>query len=144
MSDQPIPDLVLLLVDARAGLTPLDHEVARRLRSISQPVILVCNKSDDPEEADLGHAVEPLMDEFPQIETCVACSTLNTHNIDAVFEYARTAVLYPSAPLRDPATDRMQPACEAAMKRIFALADQDHDGLLHDPVHRSRRLERGE
>lgn len=37
-------DLVLFIVDVREGLTPLDHEVARRLRGVSMPVILVCNK----------------------------------------------------------------------------------------------------
>ncbi len=37
-------DLVLFLVDARSGLTPLDAEVARRLRELAKPVVLVCNK----------------------------------------------------------------------------------------------------
>ena len=37
-------DLILFLVDARDGLTPLDHEVARRLRGASVPVLLVVNK----------------------------------------------------------------------------------------------------
>ncbi len=37
-------DLVLFLVDARAGVTPLDQEVARRLRGTERPVQLLCNK----------------------------------------------------------------------------------------------------
>jgi GTP-binding protein len=37
-------DLVLFLVDARAGVTPLDREVARRLRGVAKPVVLVVNK----------------------------------------------------------------------------------------------------
>jgi GTP-binding protein len=37
-------DLVLFVVDARAGITPLDQEVARRLRGRERPVELVCNK----------------------------------------------------------------------------------------------------
>ncbi len=37
-------DLVLFVVDAKAGVTPLDHEVARRLRGFAKPVLLVCNK----------------------------------------------------------------------------------------------------
>ncbi len=40
-------DIVLFVVDTRAGLTPLDQEVARRLRYIDAPVICVANKSDD-------------------------------------------------------------------------------------------------
>ena len=37
-------DLVLFVVDARAGLAPLDEEVARRLRGFEKPVLLVVNK----------------------------------------------------------------------------------------------------
>lgn len=37
-------DAVLFVVDAKAGATPLDHEVARRLRGFEKPTLLVCNK----------------------------------------------------------------------------------------------------
>jgi GTP-binding protein len=39
-------DLVLFLVDAREGLTPLDQEVAKRLRGFQVPVLLVVNKAE--------------------------------------------------------------------------------------------------
>src|SRR5205807_4258625 len=39
-------NLVLFLVDARNGLVPLDDEVARRLRGVDKPVLLVANKVD--------------------------------------------------------------------------------------------------
>ncbi len=39
-------NLVLFVVDARNGLVPLDDEVARRLRGIDKPVLLVANKVD--------------------------------------------------------------------------------------------------
>jgi GTPase len=46
-------DLILFVVDAHAGLAPLDHEVADRLRRAEAPVILVVNKADNPaREAD--------------------------------------------------------------------------------------------
>jgi len=46
-------DLILFVVDAHAGLAPLDHEVADRLRRAEAPVILVVNKGDNPQrEAD--------------------------------------------------------------------------------------------
>ena len=46
-------DLVLFVVDAHAGLAPLDYEVADRLRRAAAPVILVVNKGDNPaREAD--------------------------------------------------------------------------------------------
>src|SRR5205085_4826505 len=41
--------VVLLVVDGRVGLMPLDEEVARRLRYVDRPVICVANKCDVPE-----------------------------------------------------------------------------------------------
>ncbi len=41
-------DVVLFVVDAAAGLAPLDHEVADRLRRTQRPTILVINKADNP------------------------------------------------------------------------------------------------
>ncbi len=38
--------IILLVVDTREGLTPLDEEVARRLRNIDVPVLCIANKSD--------------------------------------------------------------------------------------------------
>lgn len=40
-------DVILFVVDARAGLVPLDKEVANRLRYIDKPIICVANKCDD-------------------------------------------------------------------------------------------------
>jgi GTP-binding protein len=39
-------DAALFLVDARAGLTPLDEEIARWLRAGASPVILAANKAE--------------------------------------------------------------------------------------------------
>ena len=41
-------DLVLFVVDARAGITPGDEELAAILRDAGKPVIVVANKIDDP------------------------------------------------------------------------------------------------
>jgi GTP-binding protein len=41
--------VILFTVDARAGLMPLDEEVARRLRYVTKPIICVANKCDSPE-----------------------------------------------------------------------------------------------
>ena len=46
-------DLVLFVVDARAGITPGDEELAAILRHARKPVLLLANKIDDPSrEAD--------------------------------------------------------------------------------------------
>jgi GTP-binding protein len=41
--------LILFVVDARAGLTPLDEKVAKRLRGIAKPILCVANKCDAPQ-----------------------------------------------------------------------------------------------
>ena len=45
-------DAALFVVDARAGITPLDEEIARWLRQQDVPVVLACNKAE-------GKAAEP-------------------------------------------------------------------------------------
>jgi len=47
-------DVILFVVDAQAGLAPLDHEVADRLRRSEKPVILVVNKADNPRREHEG------------------------------------------------------------------------------------------
>lgn len=42
-------DLVLFLVDARAGLTPLDESIGRRLLRTSKPIVLAANKCETVE-----------------------------------------------------------------------------------------------
>src|SRR4029453_16762725 len=39
-------DAALLLIDAREGLTPLDEEIARWLRTQTTPVVVVANKAE--------------------------------------------------------------------------------------------------
>jgi GTPase len=41
-------DVILFVVDTRAGLVPLDEEVASRLRKVNKPILLVANKTDSP------------------------------------------------------------------------------------------------
>jgi GTP-binding protein len=47
-------DLVLFLVDAQAGVTPGDEELAEILRVAHKPVLLVANKIDDPRRDSLA------------------------------------------------------------------------------------------
>ena len=47
-------DLVVFVVDARAGITPGDEEVADILRRARKPVVLVANKIDDPAQEHLA------------------------------------------------------------------------------------------
>jgi GTP-binding protein len=47
-------DLVLFVVDARAGVTPGDEEIAQILREAHKPVLVVANKIDDPSQESLA------------------------------------------------------------------------------------------
>src|SRR5881398_1208421 len=47
-------DLVLFVVDAKAGITPGDAEVADILRRTRKPVLLIANKIDDPAQDSLA------------------------------------------------------------------------------------------
>ncbi|MEQ1687702.1 MAG: ribosome biogenesis GTPase Der, partial [Sphingopyxis sp.] len=44
-------DVALFLVDARAGLTPVDEEIARWLRDSETPIIVIANKAEGREAA---------------------------------------------------------------------------------------------
>jgi GTP-binding protein len=59
--------LILLVVDARAGITPLDEELAALARSMRKPVFVAANKVDSPRlEADAMEFERWGMDEvFP-------------------------------------------------------------------------------
>jgi len=47
-------DLVLFVVDAQAGVTPGDEELADILRRAGKPVLVLANKIDDPSRDDLA------------------------------------------------------------------------------------------
>jgi GTPase len=47
-------DLVLFVVDARAGITPGDEEIAAILRRAKKPVLVLANKIDEPAQAPLA------------------------------------------------------------------------------------------
>ncbi|MFA9562712.1 MAG: ribosome biogenesis GTPase Der [Nitrospirota bacterium] len=53
-------DLVIAVMDGRAGLSPLDTELADLLRPITKPVFLAVNKIDTPKS-------EPLLADFYQL-----------------------------------------------------------------------------
>ena len=43
--------VVIFVVDGQSGLTPVDAELARKLRKAKKPLLLVVNKIDDPKHA---------------------------------------------------------------------------------------------
>ena len=66
-------DVILLVVDAREGLLPLDQEVAKRLRYTEAPIICVANKADDS-------TIDPNAEEFYKLGRGKLLCTSTTQN----------------------------------------------------------------
>src|SRR5438067_3440466 len=50
-------DVILLLLDVRQGLTPIDRDIGQMLRRSRRRVIVAANKADSPNERHLAHEV---------------------------------------------------------------------------------------
>ena len=74
-------DVVLFVVDTRSGLTPMDQEVARRLRYVDAPVICVANKADES-------TMDPQADEFYKLGRgkLICVSTLQNRGRQALLD----------------------------------------------------------
>jgi len=59
--------LILLLLDVRQGLTPIDREIAQMLRRSRRPVIVAANKADSPDERHLAHEILELGFDEPSL-----------------------------------------------------------------------------
>jgi GTPase len=74
-------DVLLFVVDAREGLSPIDQELARMLRKSQKPVVLVINKIDTDKH-------EPLAAEFDSLgfETNIAISAEHDRGISELID----------------------------------------------------------
>ncbi len=116
-------DLVLFVVDAHAGLAPLDHEVADRLRRAEAPVILVVNKGDNPaREADAVEFYALGMD--PTI-TISAQHGRNTGD------------------LADLIVDNLPPATEAEAAASVSASDSEETDLTEEEMAELAEVELG-
>ncbi|GKB53875.1 mitochondrial Rho GTPase 1-like protein [Tanacetum coccineum] len=106
----------------------------RRLE-VNVPVIVAGCKLDlrDVHQAvSMEQVMSPIVQEFPEIETCIECSAYKHMQIPEVFYYSQKVVLHPTAPLFDQEKQTLKPRCVRALKRIFILCDQDRDDALSD------------
>ncbi len=74
-------DLLLFMVDARAGLTSSDQLVVERLRTFNKPVIVVVNKTD-------GLVVDEALPEFYRLgfKDVLAISASHGHGIESLIQ----------------------------------------------------------
>lgn len=89
-------------------------------------------RSSQHSEDELNSLLTPFFIEFKQVEMGVECSAKGYMNLIDVIYCAQRAVLYPLAPLYDSISQRLQPAYERALLRIFRVSDKDKDGYLND------------
>lgn len=78
-------DLILFVVDGQTGIVPLDQEVARRLRGIKTPILLVVNKCDSPKQ-DLEVAEFYKLSKGPLICTSVLGERHREQLIDVIVD----------------------------------------------------------
>ncbi|MEQ9409896.1 MAG: ribosome biogenesis GTPase Der [Fuerstiella sp.] len=78
-------DLLLFVVDAKAGITPLDTEVARRLRKINKPILMVVNKCDSS-RLDIEASSFLSLADLPQVVTSVKGNRNRSELLEAIVE----------------------------------------------------------
>ncbi|XP_034663792.1 mitochondrial Rho GTPase isoform X2 [Drosophila subobscura] len=98
---------------------------------LRKPIVLVGNKVDLIDYSTMD-SVLAIMEDFPEIESCVECSAKTLHNISEMFYYAQKAVLHPTSPLYMMEDQELTPACKKSLVRIFKICDIDGDNLLND------------
>jgi len=108
--------LLILVVDSQAGLTPLDEELARLLRSTGKPFVLAANKVDSPSQEayaapfhSLGVPVFPITAEHGTgvddlLDHAVAEFVSSSNSETATSESASAVVAQQAAPLQGKGT----------------------------------------
>ena len=60
-------DVIVLLLDVRQGLTPIDRDIAQLLRRSKRKVVVAANKADSPSQRHLAHELLELGFEEPSL-----------------------------------------------------------------------------
>ncbi|OLC24065.1 MAG: ribosome biogenesis GTPase Der [Chloroflexi bacterium 13_1_40CM_65_17] len=60
-------DLIVLLLDVREGLTPIDREIVHLLRRSSRRVLVAANKADSPNDRHFAHEITELGFDEPSL-----------------------------------------------------------------------------
>lgn len=100
-------NVILFVVDAREGMVPMDQEVAKRLRGVQAPIILLANKTD-------SDSMDPQADEFYRLGCGkpLKISTIQNRN-RAVLLNMIVGMLPP--PLDESANDTNDPEMKVAI-----------------------------
>jgi len=119
-------DVILFVVDAPDGLTPIDQELARILRKSQTPVILVINKIDHPKHEDLESDFARL-----GFENSVPISAAHGRGISGLLETIDSLLAASETAAGQPATTS-HPLALAVVGRPNAGKSSLINSILHD------------
>jgi GTP-binding protein len=102
-------DALLLVVDGRAGVSSIDHALAKQLRATGKPVFLAVNKMDHPTKDHLAHDFHEL-----GLGEAYAVSAAHGRGIDPLLEAIADAIVPaqppPEAEAEEDAAEEERPA----------------------------------
>ena len=118
-------DLILFVVDGQDGVNPMDRELARLIRKLHKPVLLLVNKIDDPKH-------EPRADEFSALgfEDVFPISAAHGRGVRELFEKIENFL--PAADLKSQAPNLTHPIATAILGRPNAGKSSLINALLRD------------
>ena len=118
-------DLILLVVDGQDGVNPMDRELARLIRKLHKPVLLLVNKIDDPKH-------EPRADEFSALgfEDVFPISAAHGRGVPELFEKIENFL--PAADLKAQTSNLTHPMAVAILGRPNAGKSSLINALLGD------------
>jgi GTP-binding protein len=118
-------DLILLVVDGQDGVNPMDRELARLIRKLHKPVLLLVNKIDDPKH-------EPRGDEFSALgfEDVFPISAAHGRGVSELFEKIENFL--PAADLKAQISNLTHPIAVAILGRPNAGKSSLINALLGD------------
>ena len=85
----PDADIILFLIDARAGLTEADRKILQKIgeeKRKDTKVIVVINKIDGVQKEELLPLIEEISKEFPFVDEIVPISAARGTNLDRLLE----------------------------------------------------------
>src|SRR5437764_7557603 len=118
-------DLILFVVDGQDGLNPMDRELARLVRKLHKPVLLLVNKIDDPKH-------QPRADEFSALgfENVFPISAAHGGGIPELLEKIENFL--PTSEIKSQTANLTHPIAVAILGRPNAGKSSLINALLRD------------